>query len=293
MVIKNYQNLPEALVKAVTLGKHNNPGCLSVTTLLNSTKQILLTDRHWDSLEDDVANRVWAILGTTAHKLFEHEGENEFAEEFISYDFEGVKITGRIDLYNMAEGVVTDYKTNSAWKIKFQDFKDWDRQGMIYAWLLMKNNFKVNKCRFISLIKDHSKRDAKFDPSYPKHPIFTYEFDVTPERLEEIEFFIRDRVLLYKQYLDAPDDDIPPCGADERWEKPTKYAVKKDGQKRAVRVFDTLKDAEKMMTDLGKGHFVEHRPGESTRCMDYCLCWQYCNFYRDNVAPSIIEQASA
>lgn len=50
MKITNRCGLPEAPVKAVTTGRHNNPGRLSATTLLSGTRQIILTDRHWDQL---------------------------------------------------------------------------------------------------------------------------------------------------------------------------------------------------------------------------------------------------
>jgi len=291
--ITNRMNLPEAMVKAVSTRRHNNPGRLSATTLLNGTKQILLTDRHWDILEDDVADRFWAIIGTAIHNVLEHEGENEFAEEFMSHDVDGITVTGRIDNYNMRDEIISDYKSVSVWKIKFQDFEDWERQGMIYAWLLIKNGFKVKTCRFVSLIKDHSKRDAKRDSSYPQKPMHVYEFAVTQERLEKIEAFVKAKIAEYKQHREMADDEIPPCTAKERWEKPTKYAVKKEGRKTAVRVMDTMAEAEKLSGDLGKGHYVETRPGESIRCQDYCSCCEFCNFYRDNVAAAEEEAISA
>lgn len=292
MKVTNKMNLPEALVKAVSIRRHNDPGRLSATTLLNGAKQILLTDRHWESLEDDVADRFWAIIGTVAHKALEHEGEHEFAEEFVSFDVDGVTVTGRIDLYNMAEEIITDYKTNSVWKIKFRDFGDWELQGMIYAWLLIKNGFKVKTCRFVALIKDHSKRDAKRDPFYPQQPMYVYEFEVTPQRLERIESFIKEKIAVYKQYSEMADDDIPPCSPKERWDKPTKFAVKKEGRKTAVKVMETEDEAMKLAADLGKGHFVEIRLGESIRCQDYCSCCEYCNYYRNNVATANEEEAA-
>jgi len=291
--ITNRMNLPEAMVKAVSTRRHNAPGRLSATTLLNGTKQILLIDRHWDNLEDDVADRFWAIIGTAIHDVLEHEGENEFAEEFMSHEVDGIIVTGRIDNYNMRDEIISDYKSVSVWKIKFQDFEDWEHQGMMYAWLLIKNGFKVKTCRFVSLIKDHSKRDAKRDLSYPQKPMYVYEFDVTRERLAEIEAFITTKIAEYKLHREMSDDDIPPCTAKERWEKPTKYAVKKKNRKSAVRVMNTMEDAEKYIADLDKEHYIEIRPGESTRCQDYCIASDYCNFYRDNVATAEDEENTA
>ena len=229
-----------------------------------------------------MSGRFWAIIGTAIHKVLEHEGEHEFIEESVSHDIEGITVTGRIDNYNMKDGIISDYKSVSVWKIKIADYDDWYKQGMIYAWLLTSQGFSVNKCRFIALIKDHSKREAKRDYLYPQKPIAVYEFAVTHERLMEIEAFIRGKISEYKLLKQLPDDGIPPCSPAERWEKPAKYAVKKDGQKKAVRLFDTLDEAETLAGKLGAGHFVERREGESARCAEYCVCCQFCDFYREH-----------
>jgi len=293
MKITNNKNLPEALVKAITTRKHNDPGRLSATTLLKGTKETLLMDRHWDDLEEDVEDRIWAVIGTTMHKVLENEGEDEFVEEFMSHELDGITVTGRIDNYNMRTGVISDWKSVSVYKIIFQDFEDWRKQGLIYAWLLHKNGFEVKTCQFIAIAKDHKKREARHKQSYPQSPLYVYQFGVTPEGLEEIEAYIRGVVTEYKKYREMADDEIPPCSAKLRWEKPTKYAVKKEGRKTAVRVLDSANEAEKMVADLGKGHFVEVRPGESVKCLDYCSCCEFCNFYRDNVAAAEDQEAAA
>jgi hypothetical protein len=279
-------NLPEGFVKAISVRQHNLPGRLSATTLLNGVKQIVLTKRHWDELVEDAADHAYAVFGSAAHKILEGEGENEFSEEFMSFEVDGVIVTGRIDNYNMKEGVVSDFKTCSVWKVKFHSFDDWRKQGLIYAWLLIKNGFEVKTCRFIAMIKDHSKRDAKRDSSYPLCPTYVYEFPVTKMDLDEIEAFITGKAAEYKRCDDMLDDDIPSCSPEERWAKPTKYAVMKAGSKRAVRVMDTQDEAEKLAADLGRNHYMEIRPGESTRCMDYCSAAGFCNFYRGNAAAA-------
>jgi hypothetical protein len=57
----------------------------------------------------------------------------------------------------------------------------------------------------------------------------------------------------------------------------------KAGNKRAVRVMDTYDEAEKLAADLGKNHYTEIRQGESTRCMGYCSCSEFCDFYREYI----------
>lgn len=100
MKITNEQNLPYGLVKAVSPEKHNAPGCISATTLIQGIKQILLTERHWEELEDDVSNRIWAVFGTAVHSLLEAEGEDDFTEIDMKYKIGSVTVTGRIDNYN-------------------------------------------------------------------------------------------------------------------------------------------------------------------------------------------------
>jgi hypothetical protein len=285
MTITNKLNLPEGFVKAVSAEKHNQPGTLSATTLIRGMKEIILMDRHWDELTDDVSDRIWAIFGQAVHSLMEHEGETDFTEQQMSYPVDDITVTGRIDNYDMQNGVIRDYKTASVVKVKFGDFNDWYLQGMIYAWLLIKNKFPVNRCRFIALLKDHSKTDAKREYQYPKEPVYVYEFPVTPAALFKTGVFIKNRIEEYKRCLSLADDDIPPCAPEERWDRPPKFAVMKDGQKRAVRLFDNRETADQLVAEKGKGHYVEHRHGESIKCQSFCVCCGFCNYYHENVAP--------
>jgi hypothetical protein len=279
-------------MKAVSTERHNAEGCLSATTLIQGVKQIILTDRHWEELSDDVSDRIWAIFGQAVHSLLESEGENDFSEQEMAHQTGDITITGRIDNYDMKNGIICDYKTASVYKVKAADYEDWYLQGMIYAWLLSKNGFKTRKCRFIALLKDHSKTDASRDWQYPKRPVFLYEFSVTPERLDNIEAFILQKIQEYTVYRNLADDAIPPCKPNERWDRPAKYAVKKEGRKNAIRLLDDEDAAANMAADLGKGHFVEYRPGESVRCQSYCICCEFCNYYHENVKAKPVELAA-
>ena len=278
MKITNNLNLPAGIMHACSTNKHNMPGRLSATTLLKGIKEILLTERHWDEIEVDVADKIWAIWGTAVHALLEHEGDNEFAEEYIEMPVGNITITGRIDNYNMRDGVITDYKTASVWKVKFADFEDWRKQGLIYAWLLIKNGFTVNKCRFIALLKDHSKTDAERDASYPQSPVYVYEFNVTDENIKYISYFCENKIKDYLLYKDITDDDIPACTPEDRWQKSEKYAVMKSGRKSAVKLFDDKESAEALAAEVGG--YVEHRQCDPVKCRGYCNVKQWCSFWR-------------
>ena len=291
MTITNKHQLPEGIVKAVTTERHNKTDKeLSATTLLKGIKEIILTNRHWDKLTDDVADRIWAIFGTAVHSLLEHEGKYDFSECLLDAIHQDIRITGKIDNYNMETGTVTDYKTASVWKVIVGDLEDWRMQGLIYAWLLNKSDLRIEKCRFVAILKDHSKSKAKYDSSYPQSPVFIYEFPVSLKEFNETETFINERISMYKKNMDKPDDEIPPCTDKERWASETEYVVMKTGNKRAVKKFTNIIDAQKMATEKGVGHYVETRPGVSKKCAEYCLCCDYCNFYNNFVKNQTIEE---
>jgi hypothetical protein len=292
MKITNKLDLPAGLMKAVSAEKHNAEGCLSATTLIQGVKQIVLTERHWDELTDDVSDRIWAIFGSAVHSLLESEGENDFTEQRMDYKVGDITVTGRIDNYDMRNGVIGDYKTASVNKVKFNGFTDWYTQGMIYAWLLAKNNFPVKRCRFIALLKDHSKTEASRDSQYPKDPVHVYEFPVTAMGLFKIGSFIKNKLNEYKRCAALADDAIPPCSPEERWDRPPKFAVMKNGLKRAVRLFDDRDAADRLAAEKGTGHYVESRQGESIRCQSYCLCCRFCNFYHDNAKTSTVDTST-
>lgn len=282
MRITNKLKLPVGLVNAVSTERHNKPGTLSVTTLLKGVKEVLLTERHWDEMTDDASDRVWAVFGTAVHALLEHEGPGEFAEEQMGLKVGGITVTGRIDNYNMETATITDWKTASVWKVKMQDFDDWYWQGILYAWILRKNGFPAKKCRFIALLKDHSKSKARIDSQYPASPCYVYQFNVRKKDMLAAEILVCKKTAEYRKYRDTPDDEIPPCTPEERWADDEKWAVMKSGRKSAVRLFDSEEAAAFFcaeMTEKGeKGYSVEYRPGQSRKCLDYCPARAFCDF---------------
>jgi hypothetical protein len=286
MTITNRLNLPEGFVKACDVTPHNKPGQLSATTLLRGTKEIILTERHWNELTDDAADRVWATFGKAVHKLMESEGADDFTEENLTLEIGGLTITGQIDNYNMKEGVVTDYKTSSVWKVIFNDFDDWKQQVKTYAWLLWKTGLPISRGRIIMLLKDHKPTEALRRSDYPQSPSYVCDFAITEKDIEETERKVLRAVEQYKQCLSFPDDDIPPCTAAQRWEKPTVYAVMKSGNKKAVKLYDNERAAFEHVAGDEKLR-VEKRLGTSTKCVSYCLCKDFCNFYKTNIEPTI------
>lgn len=280
MKVTNKLNLPAAFVNAVSTARHNAAGCFSATTLNKGAKEIILSDRHFDEITVDAADSVWAVWGTAVHALLESQPDNNFHEEYFKVPVSNSFVTGQVDSYDMENGVINDWKTASVWKVQFNDFSDWRRQGLTYAWLLQQSGLEVKKCRFVALLKDHSKTKAKNDSSYPQSPVFIYEFDVTAADMEETAARILTKVQEIESAYKLDDDAIEPCSAEERWADGEKWAVMKNGRKTAVKVFDNQLDADAMAGEMGNAYYVEHRPAISRKCGGYCNCKEFCNFYK-------------
>ena len=283
MIITNKYNLPEAFVKAIQNSRHNADKCLSATTLLKGTKEIILTDRHFDEIKVDAADEVWAVFGTAVHAILEHQEDEAFKEESFSVGVFDYKVTGKVDRYDMKNETIEDWKTASVWKVLYKDFDDWKKQGLIYAYLLKQSGLNVRHIRFIALLKDHSKTEAKRRADYPQSPVYIYEFDVLPEELTGIEALIKAKVLEVSCNADKADDEIAGCTPSERWSTDPKFAVMKEGRKTAVKVCDTEEEALNFIEELEKDkdkHFVEERKGVDKKCEDYCLCSAFCSYYK-------------
>ena len=279
MKVTNKLNLPAAFVNAVSTTRHNAAGCFSATTLNKGAKEIILSDRHFDEIEVDAADSVWAVWGTAVHALLESQPDNNFHEEYFKVPVSNSFVTGQVDSYDMENGVINDWKTASVYKVMKADFSDWYKQGMTYAWLLQQSGLEVKKCRFVALLKDHSKTKAKNDSSYPQSPVFIYEFDVTPEDMAETRDRILNKVLEIEAAYELEDDFIEPCSDDERWADGEKWAGMKNGRKAAIKLFDNGADADAMAGEMGNAYYVEHRPAISRKCLDYCNCKEFCSFY--------------
>ena len=292
MIITNKLNLPDAFVKAISNTRHNADKCLSATTLLKGTKEIILTDRHFDEIEVDAADEVWAVFGTAVHSILEHQEDEAFKEESFSVDVLDYKVTGKVDRYDMKNETIEDWKTASIWKVMFKNFDDWKKQGLIYTWLLRQSGLNVRHIRFIALLKDFSKSESRKNSNYPQSPVYIYEFDPTEDELTSIEAEIKDKVFKVSQDTDKKDDEIAECSPYERWTSPERYAVMKEGRKSAVKVFDLECEAENFINEIEKDkdkYSVETRKGIDRKCDDYCPCYKFCSYYKDTHKSEVTE----
>ena len=287
MKITNKLNLPTPFVSMASQGHIYRDKVYSVTSLLKGTKELMLERRHDSEIEVDVADMVWMLFGTAVHNILEkyEANEEELKEERIEVPIGKYILTGRFDLYNNITGIVTDYKTASVWKIIYGDYKDWRMQTLIYCYMMRKLGFnEATDSNIVAFLKDHNKRDAKMKKDYPQHPVHVEKFHFTENDFIQCEKWLENRFTEIEVAEQLPDDEIPECTQEERYNVGNKYAVMKTGKKTALRVLDTKEEAKIWMKE-NDGDTIVERLGEDKKCMEYCNACEFCNYYKKFVKP--------
>lgn len=281
-MLNNKLNLPQPFVDACKSDYTYKEKQYSVTSLLKGVCQTILERRHKDEIEEDVADKVWLVFGKAVHKILEEsqETKDQLKEGHFVIDVGNYKLSGIFDLYDEKEKEVTDYKTGSVWKVIYDEWEDYRKQLLIYAYMLRHIGFECDKGKVVMLLKDHSKTKVEQDPSYPKHPVFIKYFKFTDKDFEEIEEFIFRRFELISHYETLLDEELPPCTPEERWAEPDKWAVKKKGNKKAIKLYDNLDEAVERAE--AEGLEIEYRKGSNKRCENYCDVKDFCPFYKFN-----------
>ncbi len=296
MLITNKFGLPEPYYKSCLRDNHPRFGwdTFSVTELMKGTKEIVLTKRHWEELEQDCVDMVWTVFGTAVHSVMEgHDSDNELAEERISMpvpcgEYGDIRVSGGFDLYNGDTKILTDYKTTGvfSYQMKLQEGIDshWAKQLRVYWLILQKAGFEVKGVRNTVFLKDWSKTQARRDASYPQKPIVNIDYDFGPvfrsDVAADMMADLSSKIQEILEFKDVPEEEIPNCSNEERWERDECWAIMKKGRKTAVKRHSKLFDAEQHLTTLDANHYIEHRPGVPVKCLDYCVCAEKCSFYK-------------
>lgn len=290
MKITNKHNVPATLFALASRNYYSKgKSDYSVTEIISPPQIQVLRRKHWEDMEQDVSDMLWSLLGSALHVVAERgQADGHTTEERLHIEIDDVVLSGAIDLQHEEGGevVITDYKFTSAWALR-QDKPEWEAQQNIYAWLVSKVKGRpVKSVRICALIRDWSRREAAINPDYPQAPIQVIELPLWP--LDKTESYVRDRIELHREAKVRGDwnEDLPPCTQEDRWVRETKYAVKKEGRKTAVRVLDNEADA-KVLAEEVKG-FVEIRNGEAVRCTgNFCGVSQWCKQYQKELKETV------
>lgn len=277
MRITNRLNLPDAIVRAVAADDYTRGKAhISVTGLISPPRMSALRELHEDELVEDAADRIWSLFGKVAHGILEVAGDDakSLVEERLYAEERGWVVSGAFDrLALLADSddtwLLQDYKTCSVWSVILGEKPEWERQANLYALLLRRHSFPVAKAQIVAILRDWKKREAEQKPDYPQAPVVVLDIPLWPAAQQDA--FLAERVRLHQQAREG--GELPLCTAEERWERPTKWAFLKEGAKRATRLCDSQEEAEAL---LKPGYIVQRRDGESLRCKSYCSALPFC-----------------
>ena len=267
MKLTNKMGLPEPLVNAVK-NQAYSPGSsdITVTTLIQPPLIRKLRKEHDSEVEEDVSDRIWALIGSATHGILENafKGTQARVEERVYAQVLGWKIGGQFDV--LEGSTLSDYKITSVYSA---DGKiEWEQQLNVLRWLLHKNNTLVDKLQIVAIFRDWSKHGIKKNPDYPPSQVSVINIPVWT--LEDTEAYIKERVALHQ--LAEP----PMCNDEERWANPEQWALMKKGGKRAIKLYPSQEGV-----ILSPDQYWEHRPATYKRCEDYCSVSKFCPLWNN------------
>jgi hypothetical protein len=283
MTITNKFNLPDTFLSFARNGKYDKGASdISVTTLIDSPRINLLKQQHVGEIESDVSDMIWPLLGTAVHHMLESSDAkgNVTMEERLFVDLNGWVLSGQIDHQEEIDGKIhiSDYKVTSVWSVIYGK-SDWFRQLNAYAQMVrMAKGREIGSIRIIAIMRDWNRRDAMTKLDYPQSPVAVVDIELLPE--EKAMEYLVDRIHIHQeaQMIWDTREALVNCNDEERWMKPTTYALTKKGNKRATKVFDNAVEANLALVNMGggAGYEVITRQGEYTRCEQYCSVSEFC-----------------
>jgi len=288
MIYTNNYNIPESIATAIANDAYQKEGRFTVTELIKPPQMRVLEDRYKSDITVDVSDGLWRLLGQSVHYVLEQgELEEHITEKRLGIDVNGVRVTGKVDLYSGTERKVIDYKVTSVWSFLFGNKPEWEAQLNLYRLLYETAGFLVNGLEIHAILRDwhQSKVNGNDYPQIPFKKVTVPMWDK-----KTAWNYLTKRVKLHLSSEQIVDEELPECTSQEKWERAGKVAVMKKGQKRAVRLLDTKHEAENYLAEIaveikgksnkGNGYYIQRRPSEAIRCESYCRVKAFCKQYQ-------------
>lgn len=302
MKITNKFGISHAWVHAAQtmLEQYDAVGWRSVTSLIGPPQISELRRRHDHEMEQDVSDMIWLVLGSAVHTILEMASDKEknvVTEQRMIVPILGKQISFKADRIEQLPTTPTtweivDYKITKVFSWKKGPNFDYEAQNNLYRYLYGKVGFVCTKGSLELLLKDWSLMELKKEGrEYPPREVMRVPLDAWPDK--EVEAYLHRRIEAHSAAEQLADEDLPECTEDERWAKPTTFAIKKikDGKMADKAVpgtagIRTRSEAESWIDsakadgkDKGCSYVIEERKGESLRCERYCPCRPFCRQY--------------
>ena len=288
-------------------GHSTDPYNISVTTLLKSTRKIILYRRLPDNLVTDISDKISSRLGQAYHKAVENAWLNKPQEIMKKLHYpqrvidrlvvnptaEQLKknedllpvyleqrntkkvgkwtITGQFDLIVL--GTLEDIKSTSVYTyMKQTSVKDYIAQGSMYRWinptLITEDHMNINY-----IFTNWQASMVKTVKGYPPLKLMVQQLKLNS--IQETENFVRNKLKDIERHIDKPEHLLPYCTDEDLWRKPPVWKYfSKPSSTSSRKNFNNLYDAQTFLLDKPLGR-IEMFPGEVGACK-YCAAFSIC-----------------
>mgnify|MGYP007062754106 CR=1 FL=1 len=291
MKLTNRLGLPSSIATAVANDTYSaGDAHISVTGLLSPARKRALELRHRDEITEDVADRIWSLIGQIGHGILERSDSEALTERRYFVERYGWRISGQTDRMLIEQGILQDYKFSSTYTVRNGIKPEWTSQVNLYALLLRENGYYIERGQIVLIFRDWQRAKAAHSPDYPQQQCVVLDVEMWSQ--EQTEAFLRERLVAHG----TAQHELPDCTDEERWKKPDVWKLFKAGNKRATSVHYTEADAHAALdtaqakAKAGDEHIVIPEKGENTRCAYYCPASPFCAQWQAlDPTPSIFK----
>lgn len=98
MILTNKLNLPKSIVNAVRNDPYTKGDAhISVSQMIGPARKRAIEIKHSAELTEDVADRIWSLMGQIAHGILERADEHGITEQRLFIKRHGWTISGQFD----------------------------------------------------------------------------------------------------------------------------------------------------------------------------------------------------
>lgn len=284
----NVHNVPETLAEAIRKKNSkyihdDDPNHFSATESLQPTRITVLKRRFRGKIVYDIGDSLFKADGNADHEMLEEieiKPPVLFKERRFKVKLGDYTISGQIDLYEEG-GIISDWKRTTLYAAQKKHKPDWEGQLNIYAMLLRAAGLPVKELHIYARLRDWKKGIVGKQKDYPEIGFIDREFPVWEDTI--VRGIVRERIDAVKKVEDLDVKALPLCTPEERWVWEENWGVIKDGNKQATKKFYLPGEAEEWVAGKKDKFDIEHRPGVSIRCRDWCDVKEYCPFWHEQV----------
>jgi hypothetical protein len=268
-MLTNKFNLPTPIYNALSDDDYDSGGAdITASSLWKPTQMVALTRKHKDDIQVDASDLLGTLLGKALHEYVSRRDTEAVVEKRIFTNVEGKLLSGQFDRLLVGDSTIQDYKVTSVARFNHQKGEaEWEQQLNTYAFLMRQHGVDIKSLQVVAILRDWMEWSSR-SLDYPT--LMVQVVDIPLWSPEEAERRISQRI---KEH-----DDPQPCTDEERWHRPPKFAVMKNGRKSAIKLFDSKEEASSFIASASDSRYlyVEERPGSYLRCQKYCSAAPFC-----------------